>query len=344
MPEYYHGRNAEIVALMDELRNMPEKGLLDELQALDVSIYIYKRNHAAITEFISWLQNEPSNQDLWHMTTKQKSRDCHYELARLLQNHVASVKSLVDHTRRMTERLYADGRFSDYQPKVDEVFKEDPLVQFVQCLRNFLLHGGAARLVFQTSVDPKTEFAANNFGLPIEHLRENKGWFKNPRAKEYLASVATDAVNIPMLINEYDLKVGEFYGWFSRRQQEIHADEIARYAAKNREFFLLQIEDQLDRWFFNPNPVENPAPSDRGLFLLLFDVSEFEQLEQMPAGSPQRTDLAVGFLKARFEIPSDLEDKVRRACADPNFFRFDLFKPKTMEEWMMENPGEDEAE
>jgi hypothetical protein len=343
MPEYYHGRNAEIVALMDELRTMPEKGVLDELRALDVSVYIYRRNHAAIAEFISWMQDDPSNQDLWHQTTKQKSHACHCELARLLQNHVASVMSLVNHTRVMTTHLYADGRFPDYQPKVDAVFKNDPLVQFIQCLRNVLLHVGTAQLVFNTTVDPKTEVATNNFGLPIGYLRENVGECSS-LAKKFIEQAATDSIDIPTLISEYDLKVNEFYGWFTARQQEIHADEIARYAAKEREFFLLEIEDQLDRWFFNPNPVENPAPSDRGLFLWLFDISEVEQLEQLPAGSPQRTDTAVAFLKARFEIPNDLEDKVRRACADPNFFRFDLFKAKTMEEWMTENPGEDEAE
>lgn len=341
MTEYYHGKNAEIVALMHELQDMPERTLLNELQSLDVSIYIYKRNHDEAIRFIGFIQDDPSNQDLWHMTTIEKSRSCHYELARLLQNYVASVKSLVDHTREMTKRLYGDGRFPDYQSRVDEVFKSDPLVQFVQCLRNILLHDQTAPLVFHGKMGDPGE-ATNELGLSADVLRKHSGWL-TAGARDYLLGVDT-TVDIPTVIREYDMKVNDFYSWFGRRQREIHADEIDRFAAKERELFLMQIEDHLDAWFFNPNADKNSAPSDRGLFLGVFDISEFDRLSQMPEGSKQRADLAVALLKARFDVPAGLEEKIRRAYSDPNFFRWDAFKPMTMDEWIAENSEEGEAE
>ena len=321
MPEYYHGRGAEKLALMEALQTMPERRIVEELQALDVSMHIYAGNLLQLSRFIAFLQNDPSNYDLGHMTTKEKSRAVHYELARLLQNHVASVKSLVDHTKKMTGRLYKHGEFPDYQPRVDD-FKRDPLVQLVQSLRNILLHDESAPLVFHGTLDDDGD-TTNEFGLDVASLLRHKRHL-SPGAKKYLRT-ACKLVDIPTIIREYDSRVTIFYDWFGRRQQEIHAEELSRLAEKRRKLSLLLIDDGLDKWFFDPDPHHALAPSDRGLFLELFDIREFEALEALPAGSSERADLAVVLLKSRYAVPAELEEKLRRAYADPKFFDWGAF-------------------
>ena len=76
----------------------------------------------------------------------------------------------------------------------------------------------------------------------------------------------------------------------------------------------------LDCWLRNPDPTTQLAPGDRTLFSGLFDEEDFRILEEWPIGSAERADKAVELFTARFDVPIQLQNKLRLAYMDVNFF------------------------
>ena len=64
------------------------------------------------------------------------------EVTRLLQNFVAAVSALVEHSRRLHGRLCykPSSKFPEYEEEVRQRFADAEVIQFVQGLRNYCLH------------------------------------------------------------------------------------------------------------------------------------------------------------------------------------------------------------
>jgi hypothetical protein len=63
------------------------------------------------------------------------------EVMRIFDNYLAGAGTLVDHTRVFTVEMYEATPFeAEYQRRKDERLKSSPIVQFVQRLRNYMLH------------------------------------------------------------------------------------------------------------------------------------------------------------------------------------------------------------
>ena len=307
------------MSLMRELEEMPERRLINEVQSLQTSVYVYRTNQRELSEFMQWYRRHPDNLDVWHQDMNDKQQWIRREIARLLHNYVASVNSLVDHTRQTYKRLYGKAnQFPDYPAEVTRRFDKDPVVQFVQRLRNILLHAESPGIVFSGIMsDERTE---NEIGISTNYLKRHASWLNGP-AKKYLAG-AGDKVDVPPLIEAYDSRINDFYEWFGIRQSQIHHAEFERFAEREDELHLLEIESCLDAWLRNPNPAETPAPSDRGIFHWVFNRSEYEQLEALPEGSIARAEKALQLLREHMSVPSAIENKIRRAYLDPNFFKW----------------------
>jgi hypothetical protein len=324
----YQHKGQEILELMRELRDMPERRVVDEWQSLEVSIYVYDEDYRAIREFADSFTNDPENQDIWEQQSINKARHFHLETSRLLQNHVAAVEALLEHTDKIHERLYrSHNLIPDYLTHVSE-FRKDPLVSFVRALRNIVLHGETAKTMFQSSMSG--ERWVNRMGLPLNFLKKHRTWLHGS-SQQYLVG-KTDFVEIPALLRDHDAKVKEFVTWFAQQMQTASARDFLEFASRERELFLLQVEDGLDGWLANPNPEVNPPPGDFGLFHGLFDRSEFESLDRLPRGSIARAELAIGLLEARYPVPAALKNKILRAYTDANFFRCEMMVPRTTEE------------
>jgi hypothetical protein len=315
MADSVESSGTSLLATMHELADMPEKQIVDQLQLLRTSVYVFSRNHAELMRFLDFCEHDPTNQDLWHMTTIEKQKSVARESVRLLHNFVASVASLVDHTRAMYQLLHKDGSFPEYQREVSKRFVRDPLIQFVQNLRNYLLHVQSPFITYSTTLDFKTGQAIIRLGLDVGGLKAWDGW--NSAAKQYLDG-AEKLVHIPTVVSQYEKRVRDFYVWFGEREDEIHAAALDRFFAKESEYFLLEIENALDGYFAFPESGQRVG--DRGLFLGLFDLSEFEALQRLPAPSSERTETALRLLRGHLTIPRYIEDKIRRAYSEPRFF------------------------
>ncbi len=84
---------------------------------------------------------------LMSVANREAGSQTHREVTRRVHNFVAAALTLVEHTRIFMRKNYSDTPILDrYQTKIDADFKDEPLVQFVQNLRNYILHNGLPRL------------------------------------------------------------------------------------------------------------------------------------------------------------------------------------------------------
>lgn len=309
------GRGKRLVQLMHELSEMPERKAVDELRLLQTCVYVFRRNHADLLEFLDFCENDPSNQDLWHMTTIRKTEKTGHETVRLLHNFVASAMSLRDLTILMHGRLHSDGSFPEYSAEAARRFKNDPLVQFVQKLRHYVVHVKMPSILFKANLDMDSGHADIRLGLAKRELMEWDDW--KSVAGRYVEE-ADDQILLRAVVQDYEARIRDFYEWYGDKEQSYQDEALARFREKEAEYFFLAIEDKLDRYFALPD--SSHVVSDRGLFLGLFDESEFERLERLPAPSAARTELALSLLAEHYDVPADLEARIRTAYSQAPFF------------------------
>jgi hypothetical protein len=194
----------------------------EKIEILEVSIFIFSRNFEELMESIE-LFKDPSSLILHDVRNTKELRHFLKEVTRLLHNYLAAAMTLVDHTRILVRELYNEDKFAEfnaeYSYKIKEIFAENPLHQFVQDLRNYIIH---KKLPMVGSTLNLNEIQANLI-VDLSELRKNFKWRKY--AKEFLDSKGDDE-KLEILISDYFNLVYEFHKWFYNRQLEIHAEEF----------------------------------------------------------------------------------------------------------------------
>jgi hypothetical protein len=146
------------------------------------------------------------------------------QLARLLHNYVAAVKSLVDRTRHYMKEWYEGTDFLDeYLVEVRSRFENNPLAGFVEQLREYLLHYHLPSL---------TLFVESSGGLDDLHFGvlskfELLGWqgWTNKKGKPFLQA-ADENIALSEVIEDYQRQVYEFHTWMRQRMEQLHHEEI----------------------------------------------------------------------------------------------------------------------
>ena len=142
---------------------------------LMMSYYIFMANYNQLKNSLE-LFNSKEASNLWAIKNRSKMNQFHTEVIRLFHNYLASVKSLVDHTRIMVEEVHRNKEFlREYELKKQEIFVNSPLSHFVQQLRNYILHKGIPDIIVRKTFDESNE-EANSFIMDLTSLRSWGGW------------------------------------------------------------------------------------------------------------------------------------------------------------------------
>lgn len=296
---------------------MPEYELRQQLLGFNTSIYILDQNYAELQWLINFLENDPNGHLLMVVANQDKLHQAQVDIIRRLHNFVAAAQSLVDHTRRLYDKLYGSTNlFPEYQARIKQEFVSDPLSQFVQRLRQYCQHYKAPGIGIEVSikqteagmVEKRTVF------LPMNDLKEFDGW--NAAAKQYMSTVEGD-VNVLEVASNYRNKVIQFYKWFQSRQVEIHAVELARFDAKQAQFALLHIEQSVNACLNNRDDM--PYRGEEILAGIL-SSQELEELDQFAPSSVERASHAVQLLEKHYSVPDDLKQKIMVLYQEPSFW------------------------
>lgn len=194
-----------------------------KIERLEVSIFIFSGNFEDLMKTVE-LYKSPSSFVLHDVRNREELNQFFKEVTRLLHNYLASAMTLVDHTRILVNELYAEGRFAEfyeeYRSKIKETFAENPLHQFIQGLRNYIVH---KELPMVGSILNLNEINANLI-VDLAELGKNFDWSKF--AKQYLNDKGDDE-KLETFVSDYFNLVYEFHKWFYNRQLEVHAEQFA---------------------------------------------------------------------------------------------------------------------
>ncbi|UCG12675.1 MAG: hypothetical protein JSU72_19720, partial [Deltaproteobacteria bacterium] len=229
------------------------------------------------------------------------------EILRSLHNYVASALSLIDHTRRLHKQLYADsGKFADYHSRVSSEFAQDPLAQFVKCLRKYCQHYKAPNLASDQSWERGDKRITRAFSLLLEDLTTFDGW--SATARRYM-DTAGERIDVLEVATKYHAKVMSFYEWFQSRQSRIHANELRRLRAKERELLLLQLDIKIDMHLAMDR--QGIPHTGVDVFTSIFTSREFEELDSIPPDSGKQATRAIELLEERFfPVPEEIKRKI----------------------------------
>lgn len=298
-----------ILDLMEEIQGMPELDLDDQLRGFDISLFVFVKNYDELSDLIVFVTKDEHSVQLFSASKSDQLDVMFREIIRRLHNFVASAVSLIDHTRRLYNKLYkVNGRFPDYQGRIDRDFASDPLSNFVKCLRHYCVHYGAPLVGGRTSWTRGDEHVTRSIHLVAEQLKLYDRW--TATAKEYFEQ-APEQIDLAEMIDTYNHKVLAFHEWFRSRQREIHAGEYERLASKQRELALLMLEDNIAS--FVPDEERGLRYVGDEIFLHIFSSREFDELDNLPAGSGERADRAISLLEEMFSFsaPNDIRQKIR---------------------------------
>jgi hypothetical protein len=143
-------------------------------------------------------------------------------------------------------------------------------------------------------------------------------WSNWSSATKAWLRASEESIVLADLAAEYVAKVMAFQTWLRDEVRRVRKSDLVHFRKKEEEYFLLFIETRLDAWLADP---DGSGPmGDRGLFLHILDLSEFDALDKLAPGSKERAESAHGMLARHFQIPDRVADKLRQAYLDRRFF------------------------
>jgi len=229
MNEKLHRHEEELQARIAEYEACEGYRIQDELRAFRTGYDIFVGNYGDLKRALAWARDPRQWPHLWDERHKYRLVRFNKEISRLLHNFVTAAKSLVEHTRNFMRSNYASTDFfEEYQARVDRYFAYDPLIQFVQDLRNYMLHKSltAASLILKTGDGRLAE--KSYVALAPNKLREWDKW--TAEARPYLDGL-DDERSLEEVVDAYRDKVMKLWMWFGPRLGQEHLEAYREMAS-----------------------------------------------------------------------------------------------------------------
>jgi hypothetical protein len=229
--------SVKLEILKIELSCLPGTKILQEISTFNDSLLILNQN---------FLEIEKHTKNFFH---QGKTINPNLETKRVIHNYLASVVSLIDHTRVFVNSLHHEKEFIEYQQVIDETFIKNPLCNFVKDFRQYIQHYKIPDVSYQTNaLSLKSKWSIR---IRTEELESFSGWKKD--SKRFLKD-NYPKVDLLETLKSYQEIVTKFYEWLTIRQKEIFADEIRQVEVKINEIKEVRIYKLVSEIILNQNP------------------------------------------------------------------------------------------
>lgn len=216
--------------VISALENSKGKEIHLQLRGLDQTKIILYRNYFLLLQLDKLIQNKI---ELLELRNREQMSDFQLELARNLHNYLASVKSLVDHTRVLKRKLGLDKNFENlYEQQRKKLLGTDTIV-FIQQLREYVLHYSLLPSGIQVDIADNNDSEKITLILNTRTLKEFSNW-----KAESIRVLEKYPKNIDIfnLIEEYQNSVNTFYEWFYDQMETIFQKELAEFDRLAKEY------------------------------------------------------------------------------------------------------------
>jgi hypothetical protein len=194
------------------------------------TLNIFRMNAQELIEITRRVNDPDEGLRLMSQNNREVGQQTHREVTRRVHNFVAASLTLVEHTRIFMREHYSNTPIFDrYQAKVDAEFANQPLVRFVQDLRNFMLHNGLPGsemfMNFQSNPDLPNGGGVLTTGI---HIRAAQllAWSRwSAPARTFIES-SGEFVDIRTFAEAYTDNIVSFHDWLQGELNQFHLADL----------------------------------------------------------------------------------------------------------------------
>lgn len=204
--------------------------ILNRAHSRTFSFNVFQMNAMELIEAVRRVKDPSQGMALMMTGNREAGTQAHRELNRHVHNFVSSALTLVEHTRiHMRKHYEGTDLMATYVAKVVATFSQSPIAQFVQGLRNYMLHRGLpnSQMFMKFTATPG---ATNGSGttktgitISVDSLQKWDGW-KLP-ARTYLERAGV-SLDVQEFAQEYLVLVYQFQEWLEASIADHHRHEL----------------------------------------------------------------------------------------------------------------------
>lgn len=216
--------------LIQRITDSAGSGYLNRAHERSFSLNVFQMNAVDLMEAAHRVKDPGQGIALMMEKNGEAGRQAHREINRHVHNFVSSALTLVEHTRIFMRRHYAGtDLMATYERQVTATFAQSPVAQFVQGLRNYMLHRGLpdSSMFMHFTVNPGATNGSGMAETGVHYdtvaLLDWDGW--KPLARNYLEQ-AGEKLEIHVFAQEYLTLVNQFHGWLDAALVAHHQSDL----------------------------------------------------------------------------------------------------------------------
>ncbi len=212
--------------LLDEYQHSDGFALRGRLRAFSLSLYAFDKNFESLKSAIEAMKPDEQPNDDTVFEFGDRTEPSLFEVCRCLQNFVSAAMTLVDQSRVLYEKMYEpSGKVPQYAAEIESRFKENPLHQFIQGLRNMTVHYRLPGVSYTVNRQIRIGGSSVSYEVCLEKsdLAQYDGWKKS--ARQFMDN-SPPKINLGKVTSDYHHHVVDFHRWFADRQREAHRQEL----------------------------------------------------------------------------------------------------------------------
>jgi hypothetical protein len=236
--------------LLHNIRDSAGSRYLNRAHERSFSINVFQMNAVELMGATQRVKDPDQGIALMMQKNREAGQQAHRELNRHVHNFVSSALTLVEHTRGFMRKHYTGSDLlAIYENQATTAFAQSPVAQFVQDLRNHMVHRGLPNssmfMTFTTDPDAKDGSGSAETGVRYNtaSLLDWKGW--RPVARNYIEQ-AGEHLDIQEFVREYLALVNQFNGWLDITLAEHHQSDLQE---------LGQLQAQLEAISWTNQPI-----------------------------------------------------------------------------------------
>lgn len=257
-------------------------GYLDRAHQRTFSLNVFQMNAVELMEAAQRVKDPDQGMALIMEKNREAGLQAHRELNRHVHNFVSSALTLVEHTRVFMRKHYAEtDLLGTYEKQVVATFAQSPVAQYVQGLRNYMLHRGLPKssmfMKFRSNPGAADGSVTAETGVHYEtaSLLDWKDW--KPVARTYLEQ-AGEQLDVHEFAQDYLTLVNQFHSWLDATLAEHHRSDLQE---------LGQLQAQLQAISPTRRPVSvapAEAPGSVAVEPFTFTSTQTAELDQISSG------------------------------------------------------------
>ncbi|MGE4369674.1 MAG: hypothetical protein AB7E12_08350 [Burkholderiaceae bacterium] len=216
--------------LFRQIRESEGSCYLDRAHQRSFSLNVFQMNAVELIGAAQRIKDPDQGIVMMMEKNREAGLQAHRELNRHVHNFVSSSLTLVEHTRVFMRKHYAGTElFAIYEKQVSATFANSPVAQFVQGLRNYMLHRGLpnSRMVMKFVTSPGATDGSGSMETSVQYdttsLLDWKDW--KSVARIYLER-AGEHLDVHEFAQEYLTLVNQFHRWLDAALETHHDSDL----------------------------------------------------------------------------------------------------------------------